>query len=291
MSIIHKRHDYTITNYFLIMIQFGTRFLLSTSSTSLLSLSILQQSSSTYRVYSKRCMTTMKIQQPLPLQRIVFCLFVLLLHSCLLDVLLISSSSSLSNKKMMIGFVDSFTTSTTTTTLHQQHQQQQQQQQQQPNHHNENRIQHRHRDRTSIITRKGLSCWEEIKNFESPEDILNGKIIHHGGGEEIELIKNKFVELDSFAILTKKNAGLEDRKDDRQDDIRFVLGSSGSGKTFFSVKVAATDGIAHSSKYVILYVKLSQVDSANLVDTNSIVSFVYKLLEINCKGTVTKQPL
>ena len=55
-----------------------------------------------------------------------------------------------------------------------------------------------------INTRKGISCWEEIKNNESPEDILNGKIIHHGGGEEIELIKNKFVELDSFAILTKK---------------------------------------------------------------------------------------
>jgi hypothetical protein len=82
-----------------------------------------------------------------------------------------------------------------------------------------------------INTGHDLICsfWREL--MKTTESRLDGQII---GRErvEIEVIKNRYVALPSMPKATLID-------DQREADICFVLGSSGSGKTFFSVMVAA----------------------------------------------------
>lgn len=107
-----------------------------------------------------------------------------------------------------------------------------------------------------------------------PEDVLNGKIIQSGGGNEIKQINEYFVDLPTYTNVRKRTYDSNSRK----DDIRFVLGPSGSGKTFFSVRVAAVQDLSNENKYVIVYIKVTKLSEVNALVSTELVNHVKQLL-------------
>jgi hypothetical protein len=86
-----------------------------------------------------------------------------------------------------------------------------------------------------------------IDQGETLEDKLHNRIISFGSRAEIAVIEGRFTPLESSAVLLQSEIDrfhskqtVVDPISSRSDPAFFVLGSSGSGKSFFAVKYAAT---------------------------------------------------
>jgi hypothetical protein len=91
------------------------------------------------------------------------------------------------------------------------------------------------------------------------EDQLDGQIICFGseGHNELDVIEKEYVALASSARISDEAFRNVAKKMKRSPQVCFVLGSSGSGKTFFSVREAARTGTSNSleEKSTTIYVQ------------------------------------
>jgi polynucleotide 5'-kinase involved in rRNA processing len=99
-----------------------------------------------------------------------------------------------------------------------------------------------------------------FENLAPLEDRLLKRIISveeltaMGKSPEVRRLEERFVDLDSSQNLLRNVTKTEENEDEkREEPICFVLGRSGSGKTFFAIGYAATFGVKdrrHTTLYV-----------------------------------------
>jgi hypothetical protein len=93
--------------------------------------------------------------------------------------------------------------------------------------------------------------WENVVDYTDLlpiEDKLDKQIVCLSNAREWKVLQTEFVELESSKQMVRDVLPPSPTKDNRNEPLCYVLGSSGSGKTFFALKHAAPIGQWKSTK-------------------------------------------
>jgi hypothetical protein len=97
--------------------------------------------------------------------------------------------------------------------------------------------------------------------------------------EEVKLLKDRFVDLDSSKTLLRTTTLNEKNEPYKRElPLCFVLGPSGSGKTFFALKYAATFGVEHL-RHTTLYIKPGKLEDVDTKNAETVVAWIKQQLE------------
>jgi hypothetical protein len=142
----------------------------------------------------------------------------------------------------------------------------------------------------SVISMLPTRVFEFFAQGETLEDKLHNRIISFESGDEIKLIGERFTLLDSSAELLLNQTGRFFNKQkeikpipSRSDPAFFVLGPSGSGKSFFALKYVATFDIPKFEKQrnTTWYLKPAKLgfNATNLTARNLVDGIKERILE------------